>query len=320
MRVVMVFIDGLGLGRYDPETNPCADPSIEIFANFGDRPRLRALAHDGRVFGVDATLGMQGVPQSATGQATLLTGVNAARLVGGHRDAFPTGAVRELVLERSVLRQLTERGMSAAFVNAFRPYFFRLGDRIRRRALSATTLANLGAGLPFSGLEDVRRDAALYHDLTNESLINAGFDVGGRTPREAGEILSELSRQHDFTLFEYFRTDMAGHRAELDRAKVELLKLEEFIRSLLDHLDLRSALLLVGSDHGNIEDVSTHDHTLNPSMFIAWGAGADPVSAGVDGLADVVPILLELLGSRPHRAAAAERVQSNDGNLSVRAR
>lgn len=297
MRIIMVFVDGLGIGCFDRDANPCADPSVEIFANFLDRPRSRPLREDGICLGVDATLGVEGIPQSATGQTSLLTGVNAARLAGGHRDAFPTGVVRELVLERSVLRQLRDRGESAAFVNAYRPSFFDLGERVKGRAFSATTLANLGACLPFFGLEEIRKEVALYHDLTNESLIGAGFEVPERSPARAGEILGEVSRGSDFTLFEYFRTDMAGHRAELGRSILELLRLEEFVGAILEQIDLDSTLLLVGSDHGNIEDASTRDHTLNPAMFLVWGAGAALIAERTRSLTDVVPALLDLVGS-----------------------
>jgi 2,3-bisphosphoglycerate-independent phosphoglycerate mutase len=296
MHIIMVFVDGLGIGCFDRETNPCADPDVEIFANFLDRHRARALPFGGMCFGVDATLGVAGIPQSATGQSSLLTGVNAARLAGGHRDAFPTGVVRELVLERSVLRLLKDRGETAAFVNAYRPSFFELGERVKRRALSATTLANLGAGLRFFGLEEVAKDAALYHDLTNESLIGAGFEVPERSPARAGEILAEVSRGSDFTLFEYFRTDMAGHRAELGRSILELLRLEEFVGAILEHVDLDSTLLLVSSDHGNIEDASTRDHTINPAMFLVWGATAAMIAQRTKSLTDVVPALLDLVG------------------------
>ncbi len=52
---------------------------------------------------LDATLGVQGLPQSATGQASLLTGQNVAAAIGEHYGPKPNPAVAKSLLERESL-------------------------------------------------------------------------------------------------------------------------------------------------------------------------------------------------------------------------
>lgn len=88
--LLLFFIDGLGIGADDPEINPCCHPSLNLFRQCHTGIFPRPTASEGLVMGLDANLGMEGLPQSATGQTSLLTGVNGARLLGRHLNAFPT--------------------------------------------------------------------------------------------------------------------------------------------------------------------------------------------------------------------------------------
>ncbi|MDQ2998229.1 MAG: aminotransferase class I/II-fold pyridoxal phosphate-dependent enzyme, partial [Chloroflexota bacterium] len=49
---------------------------------------------------IDATLGVDGLPQSGTGQTALLAGFNAAALHGRHQPHVPPVALRALLAER----------------------------------------------------------------------------------------------------------------------------------------------------------------------------------------------------------------------------
>src|SRR5210317_1345492 len=137
MRTILLFVDGLGLGSPDPLTNP-------QFAYDGQLLQLSGSAGSvpfaGQFRAIDAVLGVEGVPQSATGQTTLLSGVNSQAVLGKHLTGFPNDALREILLESSVLKQLTDRGRSARFLNAFRPRFFEF-PRARQLRFSATTVA-----------------------------------------------------------------------------------------------------------------------------------------------------------------------------------
>jgi len=285
-RVVLVFVDGLGWGDDDPERNPCLTYGGALF----DFPRSPAACRP-----VDACLGVEGLPQSATGQTSLLSGVNAQRTVGGHVTGFPSPALRDLLRERSVFVQLRDRGRDGIFINAFRPVFFDLPADVQWR-LSATTVAHLAAGQPFFDLDDIAAGRAVYQEFTNRELIDKGFDVPEMTPEAAGRVLARNAPRRDFTLFEYFQTDRAGHSRDRARCEAELGKLERFLGAMLEEID-GDTLVLLTSDHGNLEDLSTRSHTRNPVPLMAWGPGAENVLAGAEAITDVVPTILRTLGA-----------------------
>jgi len=303
--VVLVFVDGLGWGPPDPAANPCRTYGGRLFDLPAAEPGPSPLPHGGFAVPIDATLGVPGLPQSATGQTTLLTGRRAQEALGMHLTGFPNAALRDLLLESSVLKRVAESGRSAAFLNAYRPLFFQLSAE-RRLRLSATTVANLAAGLPFRTLEDLRAGRAVSQEFTNRELRERGYDVPERRPEEAGRILAREARRLDFALYEYFQTDRAGHAQDRARAEGELARLELFVVGLLSELlpgeagaaaVADPALVILTSDHGNIEDLSTRGHTRNPVPLMVWGAGAEAVARAVTRLDQVTPALLAALGA-----------------------
>ncbi len=291
MRTILLFVDGLGLGQADPQVNP-------QFAYGGEMLRLEGselvLPFGGKGRAIDAVLDVEGVPQSATGQTTLLSGVNSQAHLGKHLTGFPNDALRAILLESSVLKQLTDRGFQARFLNAFRPRFFTMA-RERQLQFSATTVANLAAPLPFFTLDDVNANRSIYQEFTNRELIDLGFEVKPLTPAEAGRTLARQSRRYDFTLYEYFQTDKAGHSQDLARCCHQLEMYDEFLTAVLTELeeDLhQDTLVLLTSDHGNIEDLSTKRHTTNPIPLLAWGQGQEDVLSRVERLDQVTPAIV----------------------------
>ena len=80
-KVLFIFMDGIGLGADDPETNPLARAEMPYLqALLGGRKLTASVApyesEQVSLQALDAGLGVDGLPQSATGQAVLLTGVN----------------------------------------------------------------------------------------------------------------------------------------------------------------------------------------------------------------------------------------------------
>ncbi len=295
-RTLLIFIDGLGWGPPEPATNPQYTYGGEVFRlPDGGQGNSAPAGGGGWCRPIDAVLGVPGVPQSATGQTTLLSGINSQEVLGKHLTGFPNEKLREILLEHSVLRSLTDRGLKAAFLNAFRPRFWEL-SRERQLSLSATTVANLAADLPFFGLADVRAGRSIYQEMTNAELIARGFDVEPLAPAEAGRIAARATREYDFLLYEYFQTDKAGHSADKERIEAELSLLDDFLNALLDELaaDLEEQTLVVlTSDHGNLEDLSTRRHTTNPIPLMAWGAGAREFVEKVTRLDQVTPQILK---------------------------
>ncbi|HMI31571.1 MAG TPA: hypothetical protein VK527_07520 [Candidatus Limnocylindrales bacterium] len=301
-RVLLFFIDGIGVGSDDPDRNPLATgefPALRLTESF--TPRARAGA-PGLSWGLDASMGVPGLPQSATGQTSILTGVNAPMAMGRHISGFPGPTLRRILFEHSLLKQIRERGMSASFLNAFRPDYFEL-PRAQRR-LSATSLATLASGAPFRSWEDLVAGRAVAHDLTHWRVRERGYDLPMRTPEEAGAIIAAEASKCDFSLFEYFETDRAGHAQDRGRAMQCLGDLEKALETVLDQVDLAALTVLVVSDHGNLEDMTVRTHTKNPAIFAAWGPGlgtgagaGEPAEVLPRRLTDITPFTLRALGA-----------------------
>ncbi len=293
VQILMIFIDGIGVGSRDPSTNPFAALPSRIFSDFLDSPS-RKTACGGVALRADASLGVEGLPQSATGQTALLTGVNAAEVIGRHLNGFPTKNLRNILKEHSILKTLTEAGLKSAFINVFNPLFFEALEQGVRVPASVTTVANMAASLPFFRIEDLVERRAVYQEFTNQLLIESGFEVPAFEPAEAGEILARSAARYDFCLYEYFQSDAVGHSRSLKRATAEARKLDEFLLAALECADFSKTSILLTSDHGNLEDLSVSGHTNNPVPVLIWGPAAGDAS-GIESILDIAPFILKFL-------------------------
>jgi len=256
--LLLVFVDGLGIGSHDPAVNPLCRRGCE---------NLQRLESDFAV-AVDACLGVPGLPQSATGQTALLTGVNAPRVIGRHVEGFPGPELRDIIRAHNIFAQLAARDLSSTFANG---YFVFDAEAVQQaRVQSVTTVATLAA---FGAVRDgaaLDRDEAVYQDLTRESLVSRGYKGRFVTPLESARHLQAIAATHDFTLFEYFQTDRAGHSRDFARAAVVLQRLDAFMGELTAAAAEGAFTLVMTSDHGNIEDMRTHRHTRNPCLSRSW--------------------------------------------------
>jgi 2,3-bisphosphoglycerate-independent phosphoglycerate mutase len=290
MSVLLFFIDGLGIGTRGPHNPLDGLDDAAPLANFKDEPA--AIPFDGILASTDACLGVAGRPQSASGQTTILTGINASAVIGQHKQGFPNQALLDIIREHSIFLQLKRAGVSQiTFANTYTQQFF---ER-RPRWISATTAAVEAAGMRFNIVSDLKAGRAVFHDFTNATLIERGENVDLRTPEQAGEVLAGIVAAHDFTLYEYFITDKMGHAQDFEAARLVLKMLARFIRSLLANLDLKNATMILTSDHGNIEDISLRNHTLNPVPTIVWGRQRETIAAGIHSLADITPSIVGVL-------------------------
>jgi hypothetical protein len=300
MQVILFFIDGLGLapaGEHNPLSitpTPCLNRllggknlTLDAVGTISEYAALKAL---------DATLGVPGVPQSATGQTTLFTGINAPKAVGRHIRGFPTEPLRNILAAEGILHKIIAMGKKAIFLNGFRPEFFTQLEA-GQRFYSATTLMNFYAGLPFHSFADMAAGRSVYSDITNEVLHVLGFDVPYVSPEHAGKVLAQNSALHDFLLFEYFLTDMVAHKRDHKKVAYSLSVIDRFLESALNHLDLTNTQIIITSDHGNLEDLSSSGHTVNPVPFLLIGAGHEEAPSLTD-LADVTPYILSLLNAQ----------------------
>lgn len=302
-RVLMVFVDGLGIGDDDPAVNPLvAAPTPTLDALLGRKLAgfSAPFSHNGAfVVPTDATLGVPGLPQSATGQTALLTGINAAAVEGRHVTAYPTKALRDILSTQSIFARIREAGGTCALANVYTAQYFQAIEegRLRHAAFSFSALAS---GVRLRGLDDLRAGEAIFHDLTNARLRAWGYDVPERTPYESGRILGRLSGDYQFAAFEFFLSDLAAHQRVPIAPAAVVEMVDGLLGGVLDAAALDDTLVLLISDHGNLEDSRAQAHTRNPVPAVLIGAGRAEVGGRVRTLSDVTPAILEYLyGRRP---------------------
>lgn len=301
-KLLFLFVDGVGLAPSGADNPLSSAPMPALAGRIGGPLVTAATPPEGVLLRqLDATLGVDGLPQSATGQTSLLTGMNAAMELGFHQAAYPGGTLQRLLAEHSLFRRLVAGGVRCTFANPYGrdPYdgsqeATRGGRRAPRR-LSATTHAMMAAGLPFRRLRDLARDRAVTWDVCRDRWGRSG--EGGLPPiaaAAAGRHLATLAAEHDVTLFETFMTDLAGHGRWGWTAEEALTRLDGLLAGILAAADARLTVLLT-SDHGNLESAASRLHTRNPVPLVVWGPEREAF-AGARSLLDVAPSVLDLFG------------------------
>lgn len=298
-KVLFIFLDGVGIGPADPEVNPFVRghgriPTLQrltggIIPTLGRETRE---GPDGTSFPLDARLDVDGTPQSGTGQAALLTGESTAEMYGRHFGPWTPVRLRPLVEERSVLRRAASAGKSVAFANAYPRGW--PGERGGRR-IAGPPLAARGAGALDRHEEALGRGEAVSSEIVNDGWrTHLGHDwLPVVTPEEAGANLARIGSSTDLTLYAHYATDTVGHRGSMEDAVEALVRVDRFLAGLLTDLS-SDTLLLIASDHGNLEDVGG-GHTRNPVLGIAAGPGAERATEMQD-LRDVTGFVLDVLG------------------------
>lgn len=294
MRVLCIFLDGVGIGANDRTKNPFSLVSSEIFPVSIQNPK--PVSFDGIAIPTDACLGVPGLPQSATGQTALFSGVNAAAHLGMHLSGFATRSLIDILRRESVFMKALRHKKTAAFANAYGREFFQLPEKFRARITSVTTAATMTAGLPFLLAEDILPGRSLYHDFTNMSLRQRGYELPVFSPDFAGKQLAFLAQDYDFCLYEYFLTDRIGHSGNMQLALAEVEKLEIFLTAVLEHTDLDSTIVVLCSDHGNLEDITVVTHTMNPVPTVVWGNAPRKLTDSIYRLTDITPFIIQCLG------------------------
>lgn len=297
-RLLFVFLDGVGIGDADPERNPFARAVVPTLLELmgGKLPTLGSPSVRGPrgcSFPLDATLDTEGVPQSGTGQASLLTGENAARLYGRHFGPWTPVSLRPLVEERSILRVAREAGRTAAFANAYPRGW--PGPRGKLR-VAGPPLAARGAGLLDRHEEALAEGRAVSSEMGNEAWQAhvRHLALPSLTEAEAGRNLGRIAADADLTLWAHYATDTAGHRGGMEGGVAALERVDRFLSGVLETLP-DDATLLIASDHGNLEDVAG-GHTRNPALGVASGPGGLDLAARLRALTDVAPAVRAHLG------------------------
>lgn len=279
MNILFLFLDGVGLGSADPKINPFAEqkmPNLQNLLNghqLVNGSNLPLISDRATLLALDACLGVPGYPQSATGQATLLTGENVPYQLGYHYGPKPNPPIRELLSNGNLFSRLSRSGYECALLNAYPPRYFEAIES-GRRLYSAIPLAVMSAGIRLKDIDDLMGGRALSADFTARGWREhlGLLETPKITEIEAGRQLGEISKSYQFAFFEYWLSDYAGHKQDMVQARELLTSFDQVLAGLLDSWQNVDGLIIMTSDHGNIEDLRTRRHTYNPVPALLIGS------------------------------------------------
>jgi 2,3-bisphosphoglycerate-independent phosphoglycerate mutase len=305
-RVIFIFIDGAGTGRAD-----AGNPFFQAGSFFLPFWRGAMSLPDGTpVTAIDATLGISGPPQSASGQTALFCGVGADAMANRHHNGYPGKDLRKAILANNLLLHLKIKKVRASFLNAYpvfheffsrehiqinadgRVWFSPLFPEHFKRRISVTSCMLLASGQEPFGETDIRTGRALFQDYSNRLLISQGLKLPEYSPAQAAEIIAAAAKDCGFTLYEYFQTDVYAHRRSFAECVGLIRDLDTLVKSLISLLDPKLDTLVLTSDHGNLEEFNLHGHSRNPVPFLAWGKHGEFLRTRIKSLSDVTPALL----------------------------
>jgi 5-formyltetrahydrofolate cyclo-ligase len=299
MPVIFLFIDGVGLGNEASE-NPLLNDSLNGFSFMSGNKYLANKAepvhkHNHLFVPVDATLGVKGLPQSGTGQAALFSGENAPQKIGKHFGPYPHSGIRPLLRKHSLFKKAQAKVKSCSFVNAYPDAFFR--HHKERNRWTCTTLMTRSANIRLNTVQDVKNETAVTAGLTQESWSEKmNISVPVITPEKAAKRLINQAGHYDLLLHEYYLTDKAGHSREPEKAGKYLSRYDRFLQELI-RTKPKNATIVLCSDHGNVEDLSTKTHTFNKVPLFAYGPGSESFNHA-ESIMDVTPGILNVLSMK----------------------
>lgn len=267
MNVLFIFLDGIGLGENNQGINPFANakmPNLNALLDGQSLFKESAPFHGehASLIAIDPNVGVAGLPQSATGQAVLLTGINIPAELGYHYGPKPNPEVAAYLNDGTLFSRFTKAGKKSALLNAYPPRYFD-GIDSGKRLYSSIPLAVTNAGLPLFREDALYAGTALSADFTGAGWRTMlGFpDSPVMDAPQAGRKLATLAKEYDFSLFEYWASDYAGHKQQMETAVGLMETFDGVLGGLLEELG-DELLVVVTSDHGNMEDLSTRRHTV----------------------------------------------------------
>lgn len=302
MKILFLFLDGIGLGEDNPDINPFLRANMpHLESLLGGKKMTKSAApfesESVSLKAVDPNLGVKGLPQSATGQAVLVTGINIPAELGYHYGPKPNPEVAKYLNGQTIFSRTVSAGKKAALLNAYPPRYFD-GIDSGKRLYSSIPLALTNAGIPLFTDKDYYAGDALAADFTGEGwrTFLSFNDAPVFEPEIAGSKLGELAKRYDFSFFEYWASDYAGHKQDMPWAIKQLETFDGVLKGLLANWRGEDGLILLTSDHGNMEDLGTRKHTPAHVPLLLFGDKTKrDAFADVSDLTGIAPAIGRLL-------------------------
>lgn len=300
--ILFLFIDGVGLGQDDPAINPFSVAELPTLRRFtGGKSwfdTTPTVITDGSAFvPTDPRLGVPGRPQSGSSQAAILTGENVPERIGEHYGPKPNEPIRQLLSDDNLFMRVRQAGLRAALLDA---YPERLLQSISRGKTlpSSIQFAAIASGQSLFTADDLRSGRALTAEWTGEEWRShlKYTDTPIYTPFEAGQRLVAMSREYAFAFHSHWITDYIGHRGTLEEGAAMLSRLDGVIAGICESWERDEGLVILTSDHGNMEHIGDRRHTENDVPTLIIGRDAAQFADGLRTLMDFAPRIEAYLG------------------------
>lgn len=300
--ILFLFVDGIGLGEDNPDINPFSVAHMPTLQQFTGGLRWlkttpKQSTPQGAFVPTDPRLGVAGRPQSGSSQAAILTGVNVPQHIGEHYGPKPNAATRQLIDQDNFFMRVKRADKAAALIDAYPKSL--LHNIARGKTLpSSIQQAAIASGQALFDDQALREGRAITAEWTGEEWrTHLKFaDTPVYTPQEAGRLMVEISRGYAFTFHSHWMTDYVGHRGTVPEGVTFLERLDGVIEGILSVWQPDEGLVLLTSDHGNMEHIGDRHHTENDVPTLIIGADSEAFADGFSQLIDFVPRMGTYLG------------------------
>lgn len=311
-KMIFIFLDGVGIGD-NSKLNPFFIANGQYLPFYQG---INKLADGTVVKKIDPLLNIPGIPQSASGQTTIFTGENIPAILNTHKGSYPDQFMRKIIKRKNLLQILKNSNVRVKFLNAYpvfskfftarhikilddgRFFFSEKFPDIFKRKISTTTCMMISCDLSPYNEKDIIAKRSIYQDFTNSALIEKGLKISEFSPETAADIIFSNSRSNDFILYEYFQTDIYGHRRSFHDCVYLIKQLDRLLKKLISLLNNKYDTLLLTSDHGNLEDYSTKSHTKNQVPLVIWGKQKKKLREEINNIADITPAIINFFNQQ----------------------
>jgi len=148
--------------------------------------------------------------------------------------------------------------------------------------------------IKFNTVTNVRKGTALTAEVTNDRWNDRlKYTLPKIKSQTAARRLLKISEKYKFTLYEFYLLDHLGHLRIKDEFNAIYNVLDLFLFTILTEFDYKKTTIVICSDHGNFEDLSTKTHTRNPSLTITAGKYSEEIFNSVKSIKDIKSVIIK---------------------------
>ncbi|GEM49479.1 hypothetical protein DC3_51140 [Deinococcus cellulosilyticus NBRC 106333 = KACC 11606] len=227
---------------------------------------------------MDARLGVEGLPQSGTGQTSIVTGINAAKHMGRHYGPVPGPTIKPLIRDHSTPVLLTRAGGTLKLLNFYPPTYAPPGGK---HGAIVQSVLDAGEILNPEGFPSIRPSLGMHYQAPYEPYLPLN------EIRAWGRAAARAAREVDLVMLDLWFSDFIGHAQDAVAARNYLIHLNAFLEGAVEH----EVRIFMTSDHGNMEDTNIKTHTFARVPFVSAGFEASEVRDIAEAGAEIKKLL-----------------------------